>query len=35
MPDISEFGFPWTEAALVEEQKHPQYSSNSQKGTSQ
>lgn len=23
MPDISKFGFPWTEAALVEEQKHP------------
>lgn len=23
MPDISQFGFPWTEATPVEEQKHP------------
>lgn len=22
MPDISQFGFPWTKAAPVEEQKH-------------
>lgn len=23
MPDVSQFGFPWTEATLMEEQKHP------------